>query len=63
MECTDAFGGSCMRGNDGTPCLIVKDRAKHRNTHMNEENECDQIADADTVERPIEKRQWRRSAT
>ena len=46
------------RGNDGT-LYLNEDRAKlwkaHMSQIMNEENEWDQIADADTVEGPIEK--------
>ena len=41
-------------GNDGTHCLCEKVRAKlwkaHLSKIMNEENEWDQVADADTVE-------------
>ena len=59
IESTDVVGGRCMRGNDGTLYLSEKDRAKlwkaHMSKIMNEENEWDQIADADTVEGPIER--------
>ena len=59
IECTDIDGGRCLRGNDGRPFLAEEDREKlwraHLNKSMNEENECDQIADADTVEGPIER--------
>ena len=43
-----------MRGNDGTPCLNEKDRAKlleaHASKFVNEENEWDQIANANSVD-------------
>ena len=59
IESTDVVGGRCMRGNDGTLFPNENDRAKLRKTHMskimNEENELDQIADAYTVEGPIER--------
>ena len=59
IESTDVVGGRCRRGNDVTLYLNEKDRAKLWKAHMskilNEENECDQIADADTVEGPIER--------
>ena len=59
MESTDAVGGGCMKGNDGTLCLGEKDRATLWKTDMskimNEENERDQIADADTAEGPVER--------
>ena len=70
IERTDIVGGRCMRGNGGTLYLSEKDRAKlwkaHMSKIMNEENERDQIADADTAHGPIEsveKRKWRRSNT
>ena len=48
-----------MQGNDGTLYLNEKDRAKlwkaHMSKIMNEENEWDQIADADTAQGPIER--------
>ena len=47
-----------MRGNDGTHYINEKDRAKfwkaHMSNIMNDENEWDQIADANTVQGPIE---------
>ena len=59
IESTDVVGGMCMRGNEGTLYLNIKDRAKlwkaHESKIMNEENEWDQIADADTVMGPIER--------
>ena len=59
IESTDVVGGRCMQENDGNFYLNEKDRAKLWKAHMskitNEENERDQIADADTVEGPIER--------
>ena len=59
IERTDVGGGRCIRGNDGTLYLNEKDRAKlwkeHMSKIMNDHNEWDQIADADTVEGPIER--------
>ena len=52
IESTDLVSGRCMRGNDGTLYLNEQDKEKHWKAHMsktmNEENERDQIADADT---------------
>ena len=57
IESTDVVGGRYMLGNDGPLYLNEKDRAKlwkaHMSKIMNEENEWDQIADADSVEKPI----------
>ena len=57
IESTDAVGGRCMRGNNGTFYLNEMHGAKLWKAHMsiilNEENEWDQIADADIVEGPI----------
>ena len=57
-ESSDDVGGRCVLGNDGTHYLH-EDRAKVRKAHMqkiiNEENELDQTADADTVEGLIER--------
>ena len=43
IESTDAVGGRCMQGNDGTLYHDEKDRAINRKAHMskimNEENE------------------------
>ena len=54
IESTDVIGGRCMRRNDGTPCLNEKDRAKlleaHASKFVNEENEWDQIANANSVD-------------
>ena len=59
IEGTDFVGGGCMHKNDGTLYLNEKDRAKlckaHMSKIMNEENEWDQFADADTVEGPNER--------
>ena len=59
IEATDVVGGRCMRENDETLYLNEKDRAKllkaHMSKNMNEENEWDQTADADTVEGPVER--------
>ena len=58
IEWTDIVKGSCMRKNDGILDLNEKDGAKQWKAYMteilNEENEWDQIADADTVQNPIE---------
>ena len=54
IDSTDVVGGRCMQESDGILYLIEKDRAKlwkaHMSTIMNDENEWDQIAVADTVE-------------
>ena len=59
IKSTDVVGGGCMLGNDGTPYFSEKDKAKLWKAYMPksmiEENECDQITDADTIEETIER--------
>ena len=58
-ESTDDVRVRCMLESDGTLYLNEKDRANVRKEHMskirNEENEWCHIADADTVDGPIER--------
>ena len=59
IESTDVVVGRCIEGNDGTLYLNEKDRAKLWKAHIpkiiKERNELDQIANADTVQGPIER--------
>ena len=58
IKCTDIANGRCKWKNDGILDLNEKDGAKHWTAYMtwimNDEDEWDQIAEADTVQNPIE---------
>ena len=55
IESRDVVVGMCMHENDGTFYLNDKDIAKQWKAHMSKiMNECDQIADADSVEGRID---------